>query len=53
MLRATEASDADVDASVADDDWLAEIPGAARAHDHASKAPKKQSSKKSKRKHKR
>ena len=53
VLRATEASDADADASVADDDdWLADIPGAERAHDHASKVPKKQSSKSSKKKFK-
>ena len=53
VLRATEASDADADASVADDDWLAEIPGAARAH-HTPKAPSKKKSKsKKKKKHKR
>ena len=34
-----------------EDDWLAEIPGAKRSHDNASKAPSKKKSK-SKKKHK-
>ena len=60
LKERTEAERAaDAEAAAAEDDWLAEIPGAARAHDHASKAPKKQSSsskkksKKKKKKHKR
>ena len=41
-----------MDTSLAcDDDWLAEIPGAKRSHDNASKAPSKKKSK-SKKKHK-
>ncbi len=56
VLKEREASDV-VDEASDDDDWLAEIPGASRAHDHASKAPKKQSSckkkSKKKKKHKR
>ena len=50
VLRATEASDAEAEASVADDNWLADIPGASRA-EHTPKAPSKKKSK-SKKKHK-
>ena len=49
--RTAAESAADAEAAAVDDDWLAEIPGAARAHDHASKAPSKKK-KKSKKKHK-
>ena len=53
LKERTEAeSAADAAAAAVEDDWLAEIPGAARAHDHASKAPKKQSSSKKKSKKK-
>ena len=54
--RTAAESAADAEAAAAEDDWLAEIPGAARAND-SPKAPKKHSSKKkskkSKKKHKR
>ena len=46
--EAERAADAEV--AAADDDWLAEIPGASRAHD-SPKAPTKKKSK-SKKKHK-
>ena len=49
VLKATEKSDADADTSVPEDDWLAGIDGAERAH-HAPKAKKKS---KKKHKHKR
>ena len=53
LKERTEAeSAADAEALASEDDWLAEIPGASRAHDHASKAPKKQSSSKKKSKKK-
>ena len=57
LKERTEAERAaDAEAAAIEDDWLAEIPGAARAHD-SPKAPKKHSSrkksKKSKKKHKR
>ena len=53
LKERTEAERAaDAEAAATEDDWLAEIPGAARAHDHASKAPKKQSSSKKKSKKK-
>ena len=52
VLKEREASDV-ADEPSGEDDWLAEIPGAARAHDHASKAPKKKKSKNKKKKHKR
>ena len=53
LKERTEAERAaDAEASALEDDWLAEIPGASRAHDHASKSPKKQSSSKKKSKKK-
>ena len=51
LKERTEAeSAADAEAAAADDDWLAEIPGAKRSHD-SPKAPSKKKSK-SKKKHK-
>ena len=53
LKERTEAeSAADAAEASAADDWLAEIPGAKRSHDNASKAPKKQSSSKKKSKKK-
>ena len=49
--RTAAESAADAEAAAAEDDWLAEIPGAKRSHDNASKAPSKKKSK-SKKKHK-
>ena len=52
LKELTEAERAaDAEAAAVDDDWLAEIPGAKRSHDNASKAPSKKKSK-SKKKHK-
>ena len=50
--RTAAESAADAEAAALEDDWLAEIPGAKRSHDNASKAPKKQSSSKKKSKKK-
>ncbi len=52
MLKERTAAEtaADAEAAAVEDDWLAEIPGAARAHD-SPKAPSKKKSK-SKKKHK-
>ena len=49
--RTAAETAADAEAAAAEDDWLAEIPGAKRSHDNASKAPSKKKSK-SKKKHK-
>ena len=52
--RTAAESAADAEAAALEDDWLAEIPGAARAHDSPKKAPtKKKSKSKKKKKHKR